>query len=181
MRLLALGAVLVAAACGSIGAIKAYDGPRRSADELAAVRTELRSQVFSVADTEIVAVDGANYKRPHYEAQMLAGKHWIGIADSLSVGRRKREQFCAFEHDLQPGCTYYPFPPSPGLPDRGLPDVFQMGDAMPVNVQCNDVSYATHVPVECSDRPLCRADSNCPVAGTRCVRDPRFSFGACTR
>ncbi len=181
MRFLALGVALVAAGCGSVGVIKAYEGAKRPADQLAAVRTEFRSEVFSVADTEIVAVDGVNYKRPHYEAQMLPGKHWIGIADALSVGRRKREQFCAFELDLQPGCTYRPSPPSPGLPDRGLPEVFQAANAMPVNVQCNDLSYATRVPVECSDKPLCRTDSDCPLAGTRCVRDPRFSFGACGR
>jgi len=35
--------------------------------------------------------------------------------------------------------------------------------------------------VECSDRPLCRTDLNCPLAGARCVWDPRFSFGACSR
>jgi len=181
VRFLALGVALVAAGCGSFGAIKAYEGRERSADQLATVRTELRNEVFTVADTQIVAVDGVNYKRPHYEAQMLPGKHWIGIADAISVGRRKREQFCAFELDLLPGCTYRPSPPSAGLPDRGLPEVFQVVNAMPVSVQCSDLSYASRVPVECSDRPLCRTDSNCPLAGARCERDPRFSFGACSR
>ncbi len=180
MRILALGFALVAAGCGSVGAIRAYDGPGRSADQLASVRTELREKVFTVADTEIVAVDGVNYKRS-YEARMLPGKHWIGIADAIKIGRRKREQFCAFELDLQPGCTYQPSPPSPGLPDRGLPDVFQAANAMPLSVRCNDIWYATRVPVECSDKPLCRTDSDCPLAGPRCVRDPRFSFGACSR
>jgi len=181
MRILALGVALVTAGCGSVGAIKAYEGPGRSADRLATVRTEFRSEVFTVADTEIVAVDGVNYKRHHYEAQMLPGTHWIGIADSISVGKRKREQFCAFELDLLPDCTYRPNPPGAGLPDRGLPAVFQVANPMLVTVQCNDTSYATRVPVECSDKPLCRADSNCPLAGTRCVQDPRFSFGACSR
>ena len=181
MRILALGVALAAAGCASVGVIKAYEGPGRSADQLATVRTEFRSEVSTVADTEIVAIDGVNYKRPHYEAQMLPGKHWIGIADSISVGKRKREQFCAFELDLQPGCTYRPNPPGVGLPNRGLPEVFQVADAMPVNVQCNDSSYATREPVECSDKPLCRTDSDCPLASTRCVRDPRFSFGACSR
>jgi hypothetical protein len=181
VRFLALGVALVAAGCGSFGAIKAYEGRERSADQLATVRTELRDEVFTVADTQIVAVDGVNYKRPHYEAQMLPGKHWIGIADAISVGRRKREQFCAFELALLPGCTYRPHPPSVGLPDRGLPEVFQVADAMLVDVQCNDLSYAAREPVECSDRPLCRTDSDCLLAGARCVRDPRFGFGACSR
>jgi hypothetical protein len=181
MRILALGVALAAAGCASVGVIKAYDGPRRSGEQLASVRTELRDEVFTVADTQIVAVDGVNYKRSQYVAQMLPGKHWIAIADSISVGKRKREQFCAFELDLQPGCTYRPSPPGVGLPNRGLPEVFQLADVMAVNVRCNDSSYATREPVECSDKPLCRADSNCPVAGTRCVRDPRFSFGACSR
>ena len=181
MRLAALCLAAAAAGCASVGAIKAYDGPERPDDQVATLRTELQDEAFAVSDTEIVAVDGVNYKRPHYAAQMLPGTHWVGILSTVRLSSQKREQFCAFELNFESACTYRLFLPSypSAALDAGPSGAWQVGSSMQLNVECADTSYATRVPLECSGRALCRSDSNCPQPGMRCVRDARFSFGAC--
>ena len=92
--------------------IKAYDGPERPDGQVATLQTERKGEPFAVPDVEIVAVDGVNYKRPHYAARMVPGTHWIGILSTVRISSQKREQFCAFELNFEPACTYRPFLPS---------------------------------------------------------------------
>ena len=181
MRLAALCAAVVTAGCASFGVIKAYDGPERPDDQVATLQTELKEEAFAVSDVEIVAVDGVNYKRPHYAARMLPGMHWVGVIATVRVASQKLPQFCAFELNFEPACTYRPFLPSypSAALDAGPSGAWQVGSSMQLNVACADTSYASRVPLECSGRALCRSDSNCPVPGMRCVQEPRFSFGAC--
>jgi hypothetical protein len=179
----ALAAVAWLAACSSLGdagAIKAYEGPERRAEE-GLLNTHLRDDVFSVSEGVIVSVDGTPLAKPVFGARFLAGSHWIGVLSSVRHAGQKREQFCAFELNVDAGCTYQPtFPTYPGAGIEAAPgQAWQVVTSMQVQIECPDTSYASRVAVECASRPLCRGEAGCPKPEMRCTMEPRFSFGAC--
>jgi hypothetical protein len=181
-------AVLAAAAwllagCSSLGdagAIKAYEGPERRAEE-GLLNTQLRQDVFSVSDGAVVTVDGVALAKPAYGVRLLAGDHWIGVMSSVRHAGQKREQFCAFELNVDAGCAYLPtFPTYPGAGiEAAAGQAWQVVTSMQVAIECRETSYATRVAVECSNRTLCRGEAGCPKPDMRCTQEPRFSFGAC--
>jgi hypothetical protein len=71
VRRAAAALLALAAGCAPPGAIKAYPGPDRSANELAAVETFMRSETFSLTDNEIIAVDDVRFEKRGYFAYML--------------------------------------------------------------------------------------------------------------
>jgi hypothetical protein len=179
---------IIAAACllagcsglGTVGAIKAYDGPERPGEE-ALLNTQLREDTFSVSEGLIVSVDGTSLPKPVYGARLLSGTHWIGVLSTVRQGSVKREQYCAFELPFDTGCIYRPvFPTYPGAGLEAKPgEPWQVSTSLLMNIECADSNYATRVAVECGSRPLCRGEAGCPKPGMRCEQAPRFGFGAC--
>lgn len=152
------GAALALAGCTPPGTIKAFDGPDPGADGVAVVETNLQNDTFLVVDNEIVAVDGKRYPRKQYSARMLPGVHWIGTQGTMRGRGPAREQFCAFELNAVPGCTYRPA--MPGYPrallDQPASDEWRINRPITVVADCGDASYAIQVPLECAGKPLCR-------------------------
>jgi hypothetical protein len=129
-----------------------------STDGVAIVETGgLRGDTFMVVDNQIIAVDGKPSER-RSSARLMPGVHWIGLQATQRDNKQTREQFCAFELNALPGCTYRPS--VPGYPraglDRPADAEWRVNRAMTVVAQCADTSYAIQVPLECSARPLCR-------------------------
>jgi hypothetical protein len=180
---LCLAAAAALGGCASldrVGTVKAYDGPERPAEE-GLLSTQLRDEVFQVAEGTIISVDGVPFAKPAHGARMLAGTHWVGVVSSVRQGSLRRDQFCAFEIPVDAGCTYLPvFPSYPGVGLEAGAKPWQVVTSLLMNIECPDTSYATRVTLECSSRALCRAGAGCPKPGMRCVEAPSFSFGACS-
>jgi hypothetical protein len=168
VRLCVAALLAFAAGCAPPGAIKAYPGPDRSSDELAAVETVMRSETFSVTDNEITSVDGVPFRRRGYFAQMLPGARWIGLQGTLRVSRQVRVQHCVFELNVDPGCIYRPAVPAypRDALDQPADAEWRVTRSMTVQAECTEsMSYAVQVPIDCSGRPLCRSGSGfgaCP-------------------
>jgi hypothetical protein len=166
---LAVAALLAfAAGCTSPGTIKAYPGPGRSADELGAVETVMRSDTFRITDNEITSVDGVRFEKRGYIAQMLPGARSIGLQGTLRFGRQPRVQHCVFELNVDPGCIYRPAVPAYPRDALDLPAdaEWRLTRSMTVQAECTEkMSYAVQVPIDCSSRPLCPTASGfgaCP-------------------
>ena len=168
MRLAAAALLVLVAGCVPPGTIKAYPGPSRSADELGAVETIMRSETFSVTDNEITSVDGVRFEKRGYFAQMLPGARWIGLQGTLRYGRQPRVQHCVFELNVDPGCIYRPAVPAypRDALDHPAAAEWRVTRTMTVVAECTEkLSYAVEVPIDCSGRPLCRSGSGfgpCP-------------------
>jgi len=167
-------------ALGTAGMFKAYDGAERPAEE-GVLNTMLRDDTFSVSEGVVISVDGTPLPNPHYGARFLAGNHWVGVLNSVRQGSQKREQFCAFELQVDAGCSYRPiFPTYPGAGLEAKPgEPWQVVTSMQLDIECNNTDYSTRTVVECGNRVMCRAGAGCPKPGMRCEPQPRFSFGAC--
>ena len=182
-------ASLAAAACllagctslGTAGMYRAYDGAERLADE-AILNTMLREDVFTVSEGVVVSVDGKPLPTPHYGARLLSGNHWVGVLTSVRQASQKRDQFCAFELNVDAGCMYRPiFPSYPGAGLEAKPgEPWQVVTSMQLDIECNNTGYSTRITVECGNRVMCRANAGCPKPEMRCEPQPRFGIGACT-
>jgi hypothetical protein len=168
VKLAAAALLALAAGCTSPGTIKAYPGPSRSADELGAVETVMRSETFSITDNEITSVDGVRFGKRGYIAQMLPGARWIGLQGTLRVSKQVRVQHCVFELNVDPGCIYRPAVPAyprDALDQPATAD-WRLTRSMTVQAECTErMSYAVQVPIDCSARPLCRSGATvgpCP-------------------
>ena len=152
MRGVALLVIFALGGCASVEPIKAYEGPGRPAAELAVVESAFERDFAGVSDVQIAGVDGVSYSGPKYQARMLPGQHWVIVRDTSRVGSKKQEQFCAFDFDMAPGCTYRPHPPSYPTPAllRGAESEWQLSVAMPVTVRCPDLSADIRVPADCA-------------------------------
>ena len=155
MKRVAVVLVLCAAGCATIGAIKAYPGGERSKSEIGIVETTLRDDTFTVTDNVITTIDGVRYEKRSYAAQMLPGAHRIGLQGTLRVSRQVRVQYCAFELNIEPGCTYRPTVPAypRGQLDQPADAEWRVNRAMTVIAECADTSYAVQVPLDCASRP----------------------------
>ena len=156
MRLAAAVLLVLAAGCAPPGAIKAYPGPDRSANELAAVETVMRSETFSMTDNEITAVDGVRFGKSGYFAYMLPGSHAIGLQGTLRVSRQVRVQHCVFNLNVDAGCIYRPA--VPGYPRDALEQSanaeWRVTRPMTVVAECSEgMSSAIQVPIDCASRP----------------------------
>ena len=155
MRLAAPAALCLAAGCTAFGVFKAYPGGDRGRDEIAVVSTALREDTFSVTDNRITAVDSARDEKGAYDAHMLPGAHRIGLQGTLRVSRQVRVQYCAFDLNVEPGCTYRPN--VPGYPraqlDQPADAEWRATRAMIVQAECSDTSYALQVSLDCASRP----------------------------
>ena len=138
--------------CAAVEPIKAYEGPERPRAELAIVQSAFERDWVTVADVQIAAVDGVAYPGPKYEARMLPGQHRVIVKGTSLAGSQKQEQFCAFDLDMAPGCTYRPYPPSYPSPAflRGAESDWQLSVPMQVTVRCSDVSADLRVLADCA-------------------------------
>jgi len=156
VRLAAAALLVVAAGCAPPGTIKAYSGPDRSADELGAVETIMRSETFSITDNEITSVDGVRFTKRGYIAQMLPGARSIGLQGTLRYGRQPRVQHCVFELNVDPGCIYRPSVPAypRDMLDKPADAEWRLTRSMTVFAECTEkMSYAVQVPIDCASRP----------------------------
>jgi hypothetical protein len=156
VRLAAAALLALAAGCAPPGAIKAYPGPDRSANELAAVETFMRSETFSLTDNEITAVDGVRFEKRGYFATMLPGPHSIGLRGTLRVSRQVRVQHCVFDLNVDAGCIYRPAVPAypRDALDQPADAEWRVTRAMTVVVECSEgMSSAIQVPIDCTSRP----------------------------
>jgi hypothetical protein len=145
--------------CETVRPIKAYEGPGRPAAELAVVEGAFERDFAGVSDVQIAGIDGVSYAGSKYQARMLPGQHWVIVRDTSLVGSKKQEQFCAFDFDMAPGCTYRPYPPSYPTPAflRGAESGWQLSVAMPMTVRCRDLSVDIRVPADCAGSPAALA------------------------
>jgi hypothetical protein len=120
--------------------------------ELAIVESAFDRDWVTVSDVQIAAVDAVGYPGPKYQARMLPGQHTVVIKDRSQLGSAKQEQFCAFDLEMAPGCTYRPYPPSYPSPAflRGAESEWQLSVALQVMVRCSDVSADIRVPADCA-------------------------------
>jgi hypothetical protein len=135
--------------------MNAYPGPARGADELATIVTGLRDGEFSITDNRITAVDGDRFEKGGYTAHVLPGARRVGIQGMLRSRMQPRVQHCAFDLNVEAGCTYRPMVPA--YP-RSAYDLkpgaeWQLTRSMTVVAECGDTSYAVQVPIDCSARP----------------------------
>jgi hypothetical protein len=152
VRGVALLAIVALGGCAAVEPIKAYEGPTRPNAELAIVESAFERDWVTVSDVEIAAVDGVSYAGPKYQARMLPGQHWVIVKHTSQLASAKQEQFCAFDLDTAPGCTYRPYPPgypSPALL-RGAGSEWQLNVAMQVTVRCSDLSADIRVAADCA-------------------------------
>jgi hypothetical protein len=153
---LALGAALcLAAGCTGPGVIKAYPGDTRGADEIGTIVTIMREGEFTVTDNRITAVDGVSYEKGGHTANVLPGVRRIGIQGLLRSRMQPRTQHCAFDLNVEPGCTYRPMIPAypRSAYDLKPDEEWKLTRAMTVVAECSDTSYALQVPLDCSARP----------------------------
>ncbi len=152
MKGVAVLAIFALGGCAAVEPIKAYEGPERPKAELAIVESAFERDWVTVADVQIAAVDGVGYPGPKYQARMLPGQHRVIVKGTSLAGSQKQEQFCAFDLDMAPGCTYRPYPPSYPSPAflRGAESEWQLSVAMQVTVRCSDVSADIRVPADCA-------------------------------
>ncbi len=152
MKGVAVLAIFALGGCAAVEPIKAYEGPERPKAELAIVESAFERDWVTVADVQIAAVDGVGYPGPKYQARMLPGQHRVIVKGTSLAGSQKQEQFCAFDLDMAPGCTYRPYPPSYPSPAflRGAESDWQLSVAMQVTVRCSDVSADLRVPADCA-------------------------------
>jgi len=145
-------AIFALGGCAAVEPIKAYEGPERPKAELAIVESAFERDWVTVADVQIAAVDGVGYPGPKYQARMLPGQHRVIVKGTSLAGSQKQEQFCAFDLDIAPGCTYRPYPPSYPSPAflRGAESDWQLSVAMQVSVRCSDVSADLRVLADCA-------------------------------
>jgi hypothetical protein len=180
VRAATLALALAVGGCGSIGPIKAYDGPERSDDEVGVLQTQLQEGAFSINENAVTVVDGVQLKRRGYAARVLPGMHWFGIETTFRA-TQSHTQFCAFELNVDSACTYSPSLPgyvrSPADEKDGRD--LHVSTLMQLQIDCPGLTYATRAPVECATRTLCRDDGGCTAPGTRCVKAEGYSFGAC--
>lgn len=154
MRLAAAAAFCLAAGCAGPGAIKAYQGSQGS-DRVGTVVTSVIQQEYTQTDNQISMVDGVRYEKAAYTAEVLGGAHRFGVKGTLRSRMQPRVQYCAFELNVEPACTYRPM--IPAYP-RSAYDLKPGADwsttrTMQVLVECSDTSYALQVPIDCSARP----------------------------
>lgn len=155
-RALAASALcVVAAGCAELSAIQAYPGSARGKGEVGIVETDRRADDFVIVDNRIVAVDSVRYEKGGYEARMLPGVHRIGLQGALLVSPQARVQYCAFDLNVLPGCTYRPtIPAYPRARLAEAPDAeWRVTRVITVLGECTDTSYAVQVPMDCSSRP----------------------------
>ncbi len=145
-------AIFALGGCAAVEPIKAYEGPERPKAELAIVESAFERDWVTVADVQIAAVDGVGYPGPKYQARMLPGQHRVIVKGTSLAGSQKQEQFCAFDLDMAPGCTYRPYPPSYPSPAflRGAESDWQLSVAMQVTVRCSDLSADLRVLADCA-------------------------------
>jgi len=154
LRALAAAALCVAAGCAGPGVIKAYQGDH-SSDDVATIVTSIIEHEYSYTDNRITMVDGVVYEKAVYTAEVLTGVHRIGVQGTLRTRMQPRVQYCTFELNVEPRCTYRPA--IPAYP-RSAYDLkpgadWKVNRAMNVVVECSDTSYAVQVPIDCSARP----------------------------
>ena len=154
MRLAAAAALCLAAGCAGPGVIDAYPGSH-DADELGTVVTTFVEQEYTVTDNRIVVVDGVRYDKAAYTAHVLRGVRRIGVEGTLRSRMAPRVQYCSFELDVEPRCTYRP--QVPAYP-RSAYDLkpgadWQLTRGMTVVAECADTSYALQVPIDCKSGP----------------------------
>lgn len=156
MRVAAAAVLCVVAGCAGPGVIKGYPGPDRGSSEVGVVVTSLTEQEFHLTDNQITAVDGMRFEKGGYEAHVLPGPHRIALQGTLRAGRMKpRIQYCAFDLDVEPRCTYRPSVPAyPRSAYDQPPDAeWRLMRPMTVVAECSDTSYAIQLPLDCSSRP----------------------------
>ena len=150
--LLALAAAATAGC--NITPTKAYEGPSRPARDLSflkggAVGEEMNAiQLNPVTTVNLSMIDGAAQREATYYASVLPGRRWIGVAATLRVGTRQSRQFCAFELDALPGCTYTPSAPS--APSDAANGAWEWSVDMLVSATCTDgAGFQARVPARC--------------------------------
>ena len=155
MRFALAAALCLAAGCTSPGVIKAYPGATRGADEIGTIVTIMREGEFTITDNRITAVDGVSYDKGGHTVDVLPGAHRIGVQGLLRSRMQLRVQHCAFDLNVEPGCTYRPVIPAYPRSAYDLkPDAdWKLTRAMTVIAECADTSYALQVPIDCSARP----------------------------
>lgn len=155
MRLALAAALCLAAGCTSPGVIKAYPGSARGADEIATIVTIMREGEFTITDNRIMAVDGVSFEKGGHTVEVLPGTRRIAIQGLLRSRMQPRVQHCAFDLNVEPGCTYRPVIPAYPRSAYDLkPDAdWKLTRAMTVIAECADTSFAQQVPIDCSARP----------------------------
>jgi len=152
VRSVAVLVVFALGGCAAVEPIKAYEGPARRDAELAIVEGAFDRDLTNVSDVRIAGIDGVSYAGLKYRARMLPGQHTVVINDRSQLASTKQEQFCAFDLEMAPGCTYRPHPPSYPSPAllQGAEAGWQLSVAMQVSVRCPDLSAELRVPVDCA-------------------------------
>jgi hypothetical protein len=145
----------LAAGCAGPGVIKGYDGAERGAAEVGTVVTAMRQQEYTIVDNQINAVDGVRYEKAAYTAFVLPGVRRIGVQSTLRGRMQPRLQHCAFDLNVEAGCTYQPTVPAypRSAFDQPPSADWKLTRPMTVVAQCADTSYAIEVPIDCSARP----------------------------
>lgn len=154
MRLAAAAALCLAAGCSGPGVIKAYQGDH-SSDELATIHTGTIEHEYSLTDNRISMVDGVRYDKAVYTAEVLAGVRRIGVQGTLRTRMAPRVQYCTFELNVEPRCTYRPQVPAYPRSAYDLKPAadWQLTRGMTVVAECADTSYALQVPIDCKSSP----------------------------
>jgi hypothetical protein len=161
IRAAAACALCAVAGCADLAAIKAYPGGSRDKAEIGIVQTHASGERFIVQDNRIAAVDGVRYEKGGYEAHMLPGQHRIDVQGTMKIGLQTagggpptRSQYCAFDLNVLPSCTYRAaIPPYPREQIEARAAEWRMTRGMTVFAECSDTSYTIQVPLECSSRP----------------------------
>ena len=120
MRLALAAALCLAAGCTGPGVIKAYPGATRGADEIGTIVTIMREGEFTITDNRITAVDGVSFGKGGHTVEVLPGAHRIGIQGLLRSRMQPRIQHCAFDLNVEPGCTYRPVIPAMRMAARHI-------------------------------------------------------------
>jgi len=155
LRLAAAAALCLAAGCAGPGVIKAYPGPDRGSDEIGVINTTLREQEYLIVDNQITSVDDLRFEKA-YKVQVLPGARRVGVQGMLRAGRvSPRIQYCSFELNVEPGCSYEP--QIPAYPrsayDQPPGTAWRLTRPMTVVAECADTSYAVQVLIDCSATP----------------------------
>jgi len=135
---------------------KAYDGPSRPDRELSFLRAGAYGDEESpMSLTDLRTIDGVEQRSGLYRASVLPGRHFIGVAETTRMGTYTRRQYCGFNLDTLPACTYSPRPPSP--PSDAIANrlkEWEWSVDMTVGLECMDgAGYQIRITARCGSSP----------------------------
>jgi len=150
-----LAVTLVVAGCNVVPH-KAYEGPSRPDRELSFLKVGAYGEENSpVSLTALHTIDGVEQRGGMYLASVLPGRHFVGVTETTRMGTYSRRQYCGFELDTLPACTYVPRPPRPPSDAiaRRLKD-WEWSVDMPVSLECRDgAEFQVRITARCGSSP----------------------------